>query len=393
MQTLTVLGATGTVGRNTLDVVRRHPTRLGLHALTANKDAEGLLALCLEFRPALAVLADATAAAVLEKKLKSAGAATRVASGDAAVVQAAADSASSLVMSAMVGAAGLMPTLAAVRAGKRVLIANKEPLVMAGRLLMGEARRAQATIIPIDSEHNAIFQCLSGQSAPERAIARLILTASGGPFRDWPRERLSQATPEQAVRHPNWVMGPKISVDSATMMNKGLELIEAKRLFGIGENRLEVVLHPESIVHSMVEFTDGSTLAQLGQPDMRVPIAHALAWPERWESGVGGLDWPQVGPFNFRAVETDKFPCLGLARQALRAEGVMPNVLNAANEIAVQGFLDKRLPFTGIAERIADTLDAAAAAGLPAGDTLDDILAVDRWARQSVREQLETAHV
>ena len=393
MQTLTVLGATGTVGRNTLDVVRRHPTRLGIHALTANKDADGLLALCLEFRPALAVLADATAAAVLEKKLKSAGSATRVASGDAAVVQAAADSASSLVMSAMVGAAGLMPTLAAVRVGKRVLIANKEPLVMAGRLLMGEARRAQATIIPIDSEHNAIFQCLSGQSAPERAIARLILTASGGPFRDWPIERLSQATPEQAVRHPNWVMGPKISVDSATMMNKGLELIEAKRLFGIGENRLEVVLHPESIVHSMVEFTDGSTLAQLGQPDMRVPIAHALAWPERWESGVGGLDWPQVGPFNFRAVEADKFPCLGLARQALRAEGVMPNVLNAANEIAVQGFLDKRLPFTGIAERIADTLDAAAAAGLPAGDTLDDILAVDRWARQSVREQLEAAHV
>lgn len=393
MQTLTVLGATGTVGRNTLDVARRHPSRLAIHALTANKDAEGLLALCLEFRPALAVLADPTAAAALEKKLKAAGSATQVASGAAAVAQAAADSASSVVMSAMVGAAGLLPTLAAVRAGKRVLIANKEPLVMAGRLLMAEARRAKASIIPIDSEHNAIFQCLSGQSAPERAIARLILTASGGPFRDWPRERLAQATPEQAVRHPNWVMGPKISVDSATMMNKGLELIEAKHLFNIDEPRLEVVLHPESIVHSMVEFVDGSTLAQLGQPDMRVPIAHALAWPERWESGVGGLDWPHVGPFNFRAVEADKFPCLSLARQALRAEGVMPNVLNAANEIAVQGFLDRRLPFTGIAERIAEALESAPSASLPAGDTLDDVLTVDAWTRQHVARQLEVAHV
>ena len=393
MQTLTVLGTTGTVGRNTLDVARRHPTRIGIHALTANKDADGLLALCAEFRPVLAVLADPGAAVALEAKLKSAGLPTRVASGDTAIAQAAADPASSVVMSAMVGAAGLLPTLAAVRGGKRVLIANKEPLVMAGHLLMAEARRAQATIIPIDSEHNAIFQCLSGQQALGGGIARLILTASGGPFREWSRERMEQATPEQAVRHPNWVMGPKISVDSATMMNKGLELIEATRLFDISETRLEVVLHPESIVHSMVEFADGSTLAQLGQPDMRVPIAHALAWPERWESGVGGLDWPNVGPFHFGAVDLQKFPCLSLARQALRADGVMPNVLNAANEIAVAAFLEGRLPFTGIECVIGDVLDAAASAPLSPGDTLDEILAVDRWARQCAGECVRTEAV
>ncbi|MGH8430239.1 MAG: 1-deoxy-D-xylulose-5-phosphate reductoisomerase, partial [Solimonas sp.] len=286
------------------------------------------------------------------------------------------------VMSAIVGAAGLLPTLAAVRAGKRVLVANKEPLVMAGALLMDEARRHGATIIPIDSEHNAIFQCLP---APARCgqvpkgVQRLILTASGGPFRETPLEQLPGVTPQQAVRHPNWVMGQKISVDSATMMNKGLELIEAAVLYALPPERLDVVIHPESAIHSIVEYVDGSMLAQLGQPDMRVPIAHALAWPERWESGVAGLDLAALGRCRFEAPDERRFPCLRLARQALHQGGVLPNALNAANEVAVEAFLQLRLAYTGIPAVIEQVMDAAA--GRDPDHDLDGILAMDAWAR------------
>jgi 1-deoxy-D-xylulose-5-phosphate reductoisomerase len=294
-------------------------------------------------------------------------------------------------MSSIVGAAGLVPTLAAVRAGRRVLVANKEPLVMAGRLLLSEAQRSGATLIPIDSEHNAIFQCLPqgfrcGTADP--GVRRLVLTASGGPFRDTPLAELERVTPAQAVRHPNWVMGPKISVDSATMMNKGLELIEAHRLFGVPEAMIDVVLHPESVIHSLVEYADGSTLAQLGQPDMRVPIAHALAYPERWESGVAGLKLAELGRLNFEAVDLRRFPCLALARDALRAGGILPNVLNAANEVAVEAFLAERLAFTRIAEVIERTLAAAGAARLPGDESLDAVLEVDGWARAAARGQL-----
>jgi 1-deoxy-D-xylulose-5-phosphate reductoisomerase len=385
-QHLAVLGATGSVGRNTLDVARRHPARLAVHALTARRDVSGLRELCQEFRPAYAVLADAAAARELADALARDGVPTTVRAGDAAAAEVAAAPQVDQVMSSIVGAAGLMPTLAAVRAGKRVLIANKEPLVMAGRLLLAEAARSGATLIPIDSEHNAIFQCLPGgyrcgQADP--GVQRLILTASGGPFRDTPLGELPAVTPAQAVRHPNWVMGPKISVDSATMMNKGLELIEAHRLFGLPEDRIDVVLHPESVIHSLVEYRDGSQLAQLGQPDMRVPIAHALAYPERWESGVAGLRLAELGRLHFQPVDLRRFPCLQLARDALRAGGILPNVLNAANEVAVEAFLGERVPFTRIAALIEETLAAAAGARLPGDESLEAVLEVDAWARRT----------
>ncbi|MFP5305983.1 MAG: 1-deoxy-D-xylulose-5-phosphate reductoisomerase, partial [Gammaproteobacteria bacterium] len=307
---------------------------------------------------------------------------TRVLAGGGGVAELAALADADQVMSAIVGAVGLLPTLAAVRAGKRVLIANKEPLVMAGGLLLGEAARSGATLIPIDSEHNAIFQCLpAGSRCGERpaGVARLILTASGGPFRELPLAQLATVTPAQAVRHPNWVMGPKISVDSATMMNKGLELIEAAVLYALPDERLDVVIHPESLIHSIVEYVDGSMLAQLGQSDMRVPIAHALAWPERWTSGVGGLDLPALARMRFEAPDFARFPCLHLAREALRAGGAAPVVLNAANEVAVQAFLEVRLSYTGIAALIEQTLDAVGDEA-PDGD-LEAILAVDARAR------------
>jgi 1-deoxy-D-xylulose-5-phosphate reductoisomerase len=386
---LAVLGATGTVGRNTLDVAARHPGRLRVHALAAHRDAAGLLALCQQYRPAIAVLADGAAARELRERVRAAGLPVEVREGEAALAEVAADA--EVVMSSIVGAAGLVPTLAAVRAGRRVLVANKEPLVMAGRLLLAEAQRSGATLIPIDSEHNAIFQCLPqgfrcGTADP--GVRRLVLTASGGPFRDTPLAELERVTPAQAVRHPNWVMGPKISVDSATMMNKGLELIEAHRLFGVPEAMIDVVLHPESVIHSLVEYADGSTLAQLGQPDMRVPIAHALAYPERWESGVAGLKLAELGRLNFEAVDLRRFPCLALARDALRAGGILPNVLNAANEVAVEAFLAGRLAFTRIAEVIERTLAAAGAARLPGDESLDAVLEVDGWARAAARGQL-----
>ncbi|MGH8447105.1 MAG: 1-deoxy-D-xylulose-5-phosphate reductoisomerase, partial [Solimonas sp.] len=320
-----------------------------------------------------------------------AGLKTEVLGGAAAIAGLAAHPDADQVMSAIVGAVGLLPTLAAVRAGKRVLLANKEPLVMAGRLLMREAEAAGAMLIPVDSEHNAIFQCLPPDSRCGRApahVRRLILTASGGPFRETPLDELAAVTPQQAVRHPNWVMGQKISVDSATMMNKGLELIEASVLYDLPDGQLDVVIHPESAIHSLVEYVDGSMLAQLGQADMRVPIAHALAWPERWESGVGGLDLAALGRFRFEPADLRRFPCLGLARAALRGGGDLPNVLNAANEIAVQAFLEGRLPYPGIAEVIETTLAAAARRTAAPADDLEAIVAVDGWSRAQAQEAI-----
>ncbi|HSW13852.1 MAG TPA: 1-deoxy-D-xylulose-5-phosphate reductoisomerase [Solimonas sp.] len=391
MQTLVVLGATGTIGRNTLDVAARHPDKLRVLALTANRDVDGMLELCRSHRPRFAAMQERAAAASLRQRCRDEGLACEVLEGVDALCQLAAHAEADQVMSAIVGAAGLLPTLAAVRAGKRVLVANKEPLVMAGPLLMAEAQQHAATIIPIDSEHNAIFQCLP---APARCgevpkgVRRLILTASGGPFRETPLEQLAGVTPQQAVRHPNWVMGQKISVDSATMMNKGLELIEAAVLYALPPSSLEVVIHPESAIHSIVEYVDGSMLAQLGQPDMRVPIAHALAWPQRWESGVGGLDLAALGRFRFETPDERRFPCLRLARAALAAGGMLPNALNAANEVAVEAFLQQQLAYTGIPAVIEQVMDAAAGRG-PDGD-LEAILATDAWARDQARKAVSS---
>lgn len=391
MQRLVVLGATGTIGRNTLDLVRRHPQRLQAFALTAHRDVAALAALCLEFVPRFAAMSDRSAAAELRTHLATTHCATEVLDGPEALAEISAHADADQVMSAIVGAAGLLPTLAAVRAGKRVLIANKEPLVMAGRLLMQEAAASGALLIPIDSEHNAIFQCLPANSRcgeQPAHVRRLILTASGGPFRETPLAELADVTPAQAVRHPNWVMGPKISVDSATMMNKGLELIEAAVLYRLPAAQIEIVIHPESAIHSIVEYVDGSMLAQLGQSDMRVPIAHALAWPERWESGVAGLDLAQLGRFRFEAADLERFPCLVLARAALDAGGDAPNVLNAANEVAVEAFLEGRLPYLGIVRVLEQTMAAAAGRRTTATD-LADILAVDQWARAKAREAVD----
>lgn len=381
MQNLVVLGATGSVGRNTLDVVRRQSGQIRVLALTAGRDARSLLELCREFRPVLAVLADKAAAGSAAADFRAIG--CELLAGAEGLAAAAAHPEAQQVMSAIVGAAGLLPTLAAVRAGKRVLIANKEPLVMAGDLLMNEALHGGATLIPIDSEHNAIFQCLPPGSRcgiPPRGVAGLVLTASGGPFRETPLAELAQVTPAQAVRHPNWVMGPKISVDSATMMNKGLEVIEAATLYRLPPAQIRVVIHPESVIHSLVEYVDGSMLAQLGAPDMRVPIAHALAWPERFVSGVAPLDLASLGQLRFLPADERRFPCLKLARRALAAGGHAPNVLNAANEIAVEAFLQGRIAFTRIAAVIEACLEQAV--DLPPAGDLDAVLAVDAWARE-----------
>ncbi|MDD3762705.1 MAG: 1-deoxy-D-xylulose-5-phosphate reductoisomerase [Nevskiales bacterium] len=389
---LVVLGATGTIGRNTLDVAGRHRDRISVLALTAHRDVDAMVALVAEFRPRYVAMADAAAARTLAVRLSEAGLRCEVSGGPEAVSVLAALDEADQVMSAIVGAAGLLPTLAAVHAGKRVLIANKEPLVMAGELLLAAAAGSGATLVPIDSEHNAIFQCLPAGSrcgSAPRGVRKLILTASGGPFRETPLEALASVTPAEAVRHPNWVMGPKISVDSATMMNKGLELIEASVLYAVAEPDIEIVIHPESAIHSVVEYVDGSMLAQIGQSDMRVPIAHALAFPERWESGVGGLDLPALARMRFEAPDERRFPCLGLARQALRSGGAAPNVLNAANEVAVQAFLDGRLPYGRIAPLIAGCLEAMGREALPQGDDLEAILGVDAWARRIAMETLD----
>lgn len=388
MRKLLVLGATGSVGRSTLDVAARHPDKLEVVALAAHRDVQGMLEQIRRFRPRVVAMADSAAAS----ELRAAGPDCEVLAGSEAIRSLAADAGSDTVMSAIVGAVGLHPTLSAIRAGKRVLIANKEPLVMAGALMMGEARSHGATIIPIDSEHNAIFQCLPGDyrcGDEVRGVRRLVLTASGGPFRETPLEALADVTPAQAVRHPNWSMGRKISVDSATLMNKGLELIEAAALYGLPRERLDVVVHPESVIHSLVEYVDGSSLAQLGQPDMRVPIAHALAWPERWESGVGGLDLASLGRLRFEAPDVERFPCLRIAGDALAAGENFPNILNAANEMAVEAFLNVQIGFLGIPRMVESCCEAAVTAGLPKPSDIDAALRVDAWARAWCGERLK----
>ncbi|MCU7923710.1 MAG: 1-deoxy-D-xylulose-5-phosphate reductoisomerase [Candidatus Thiodiazotropha sp. (ex Dulcina madagascariensis)] len=381
MKGLTVLGSTGSIGVSTLDVAARHPDDYRVVALTANRDVDGLLTQCERFRPEIAVMADSESASRLAKGLNQRGVPTEVLSGLSGLEIAAAMPAAELVMAAIVGAAGLLPALAAVRAGKRLLLANKEALVVAGRLFMQEVEAHGAEILPIDSEHNAVFQCLpanSGQGLERLGVKRILLTASGGPFRTTPIEALASVTPAQACAHPNWDMGRKISVDSATMMNKGLEVIEAHWLFRAGAENIQVVLHPQSIIHSMVEYVDGSVLAQLGNPDMRTPIAHALAWPQRIESGVASLDLFQIARLDFDQPDLQRFPCLGLAYQAIRAGGAASAVLNAANEVAVAAFLAERLAFTGIAAVVDETLQTMPIDS--AGD-LDALLETDRRAR------------
>jgi 1-deoxy-D-xylulose-5-phosphate reductoisomerase len=379
---LVILGATGSVGSSTLDVVARHPQRYRVHALTAHTSAQPLLALCERHRPRHAVLSGCAEDAALRRRFADAGCELRF--GAAALAElAAADG--DAVMAAIVGGAGLPATLAAARAGKRVLLANKEALVMAGPLFMRAARDAHAVLLPIDSEHNAVFQCLpqDGTGVGLRGVRRIQLTASGGPFRVTPVERLAGVTPEEACAHPNWVMGRKISVDSATMMNKGLEVIEAHWLFGLPAESISVLIHPQSVVHSLVEYLDGSVIAQLSHPDMRVPIAHALGFPERIESGARALDLGAVGQLGFEQPDAARFPCLGLAYRALRAGGTAPAVLNAANETAVEAFLAGRLRFTGIAPVIEEVLGRVAAG---AAASLEDVMDADARARRAAAE-------
>jgi len=389
MKRVSILGATGSIGASALDVIARHPQRFRVTALAAHRKVDELVALCARFRPELAVIADAAFATKLRDGLAAAGLATRIASGAEGLREAAASDVCDTVIAAIVGAAGLDSTLAAARAGKRVLLANKEAVVMAGALLLDALRVGGGELIPIDSEHNAIFQCLPG-GRPELAhagVRRVLLTASGGPFRGRTRAELAAITPEQACAHPNWSMGRKISVDSATLMNKGLEVIEAHWLFGAAAEQIEVVVHRESIVHSLVEYVDGSVLAQLGNPDMRTALAHALAWPERIEAGVAPLDLIRQAQLNFEAPDRATFACLDLAYRALVAGGTAPTILNAANEVAVAAFLERSLPFLAIPELIEATL-AAIPAG-PASD-IDLLVYADLTAREKAQRIIRT---
>jgi 1-deoxy-D-xylulose-5-phosphate reductoisomerase len=391
---ITILGATGTIGINTLEVIKQHQDKFKVVALTANQDVDGLSALCLEWLPRYAVMANAPAAEQLEQRLQSASLPIQVLSGQEGLTTVASLPEIDLVMAAIVGGAGLVPTLAAAQAGKRILLANKEALVMSGQLLLETVSKQGAELLPIDSEHNAVFQCLppshfhtprdSGVS-PNLAngINRVLLTASGGPFRHYSYEQMQTVTPEQACAHPNWKMGPKISVDSATMMNKGLEVIEAYWLFAVQPSHVEVLLHPQSIIHSLVEYIDGSVLAQLGNPDMRTPIAHALGWPARISSGVKRLNLTEIGQLHFESVDFKKFPCLQLAYDALSAGGTTTTILNAANEVAVQAFLQQRLRFTDIPRVIEATLSQLTGHLVT---QLDLILAEDTRARAFATE-------
>ncbi|MEQ6341525.1 MAG: 1-deoxy-D-xylulose-5-phosphate reductoisomerase [Gammaproteobacteria bacterium] len=388
---VTVLGATGSIGVSTLDVLSRHPERYHVVALTANSDVDRLYEQCLVHRPEYAVMADANAAQRLHEQLRATAPEIQVLAGLEGLETVAALPQVAYVMAAIVGAAGLLPTLAAVRAGKRVLLANKEALVMAGRIFMDEVRGNNAELLPVDSEHNAIFQCLPADLSTgldAAGIRRILLTASGGPFRNIPLSELHHVTPDQACAHPNWVMGRKISVDSATMMNKGLEVIEACWLFNTSPDRIQVVLHPQSVVHSMVEYADGSILAQLGSPDMRTPIAHALAWPQRIESGVAPLSLFDVARLDFERPDFSRFPCLRLAYEAMQAGGTATAILNAANEIAVASFLDGRLPFTAIPAVIERVL-----ADVPVREavSLEVILADDALAREAAERRVVEA--
>ena len=381
LRNLTILGSTGSIGVSTLDVVRRHPDRYRVIALCAHNQSDRLFEQCLEFRPLFAVLRSQDLADALRTRLRAAGCNTEVDWGESALVRMAELAEVDTVMAAIVGSAGLKPSLAAALAGKRVLLANKEALVMAGAVFMRAVRENKAVLLPIDSEHNAIFQSLpidySGDLS-KSGVSRILLTASGGPFRTTDMKALESVSPAQACAHPNWVMGRKISVDSATLMNKGLEVIEAHWLFNVPPERIDVVVHPQSVIHSLVEYVDGSVLAELGTPDMRTPIAHALAYPERIASGVDRLDLFKVATLTFERPDLDRFPCLRLAYQALSAGGTAPAILNAANEVAVAAFLDNRIRFANIAKLIAETIKKVPSETV---QSLNEVLAADCAAR------------
>lgn len=384
---LCILGSTGSIGVNTLDVIRAHPDQFKVTALTAGRQIERLAEQCLEFKPKIAVVHSAADAKTLQELLEGKGLSIAVHHGEAGLMSAVTESECDTVMAAIVGAAGLLPTLRAAELGKRVLLANKESLVMSGDIFMNAAIQGGAELLPIDSEHNAIFQCLPPHFTNPKhtmrmkerlGVEEIWLTASGGPFRNTPIDQLANITPDQACAHPNWVMGRKISVDSATMMNKGLEVIEAHWLFGLPLEQIKVLIHPESVVHSMVRYRDGSVMAQLGQPDMRTPIAFGLAWPNRIDAGVAPLDLTQLSGLHFTEPDLQRFPCLGLAFAAAKQGGTSPTVLNAANEIAVAAFLEGRLPYLKIAQAVEFALNQLP--GQKAG-SLDEVLAVDREAR------------
>ena len=380
-QSITILGSTGSIGVSTLDVIARHPDRYSVYALTAHSKVEALVEQCARFHPQCVVVGSADAAAVLTALLKKAGLKTEVSYGSAALCNVASATACDVVMAAIVGAAGLPSALAAAKAGKKILLANKEALVMSGQIFMDAVQESHATLLPIDSEHNAIFQCLPLDYArvpDHHGIRKILLTASGGPFLHRAVESLADVTPEEAVAHPNWSMGRKISVDSATMMNKGLEVIEAHWLFGAAADQIDVVIHPQSVIHSMVSYADGSVLAQLGNPDMRTPIAHALAYPERIESGVEPIDLAKIAELNFHRPNFEQFPCLKLAFDALRVGGSAAALLNAANEIAVEAFLDRKIGFRKINELIATVM-----AKIPSTQVsdLESLLEQDQRAR------------
>jgi len=381
MRKVSIFGATGSVGMSTLDLIQRDPDGYEIVALTAHNDVQGLAGLARQYGAAMAVIGRADLYGALKDAL--AGSGIRAMAGEAALIEAA-QAGADWSMAAIVGCAGLRPTMAALRTGGTVALANKESLVSAGMLMTDAAAASGATLLPVDSEHNAIFQCLAGSSLEE--VARITLTASGGPFRTFSRDEMRHITPDQAVAHPNWSMGAKISVDSATMMNKGLELIEAAHLFPIGLDRIEILVHPQSVIHSMVEYRDRSTLAQLGSPDMRIPIAHALAWPKRIATPCRPLDLACIGRLDFEAPDENRFPALRLARQAAQADGAVPTILNAANEVAVAAFLERAIGFLDIATIVEDVVNRYSAA-VPR--QIDDVLAADAEARAMARQVME----
>ena len=381
LQQVTILGATGTIGVNTLDVISQHPHRFEVFALTANQNVDVLFNQCQKFNPRYAVMLEDQAAEQLSAKLKQAGSATEVLSGMAALEFVSAHEKVDAVMAAIVGSAGLNPAIAAAKAGKRILLANKETLVMAGSIFMHAVEEGGATLLPIDSEHNAIFQVMPHEkraSLNDSGVKKILLTASGGPFRKSSAEELKRVTVKQALNHPNWVMGPKITIDSATLMNKGLEVIEAHWLFNASAEQIEVVVHPQSVIHSMVEYVDGSVLAQLGNPDMRTPIAYALGYPERLQSGVSSLDLFKIGRLDFEAPDTDKFPCLRLAFDALKAGGNAAAIMNAANEVAVEAFIKEKIGFTDIPALIESVMESSQ---IKAVNDLEMLVVSDKEAR------------
>lgn len=391
LQQITILGATGTIGANTLNVISQHPNRFATYALTANNNDAALYKLCIEYKPVFAVLLDEAAAERLRLQLKAVGSSTEVMCGMSALEYVSSRPEVDAVMAAIVGAAGLIPAIAAANAGKRILLANKETLVMAGNLFMQAVKQGGATLLPIDSEHNAIFQVMPARvdgNLIDSGIKKILLTASGGPFRKFSQSELEEVSLEQALNHPNWVMGPKITIDSATLMNKGLEVIEARWLFNAKPSEIEVVVHPQSVIHSMVEYVDGSVLAQLGNPDMRTPIAYALGYPERLQSGVGSLDLFKIGQLDFEAPDTNKFPCLRLAYEALKLGGNAAAILNAANEIAVESFIQKTIKFTDIPRLIEFVLNKSS---IKEVSDLKMLIDTDSAARDSARQWLSRA--